>query len=324
MRQLGTLPSESDAHRLAAWLVTQRIDAHAEPDGDGWAIWVRDEDHLQEARTAFEDFRTNPQDERYRGVESTAERIRREEERDRQKARGNIVEMRGQWGTGFRGAARRCPLALACIGLSILATLAAGTYQEGQENEGIIRSLLFGDPAVVMADDSFDIWASVRRGEVWRLVTPIFMHYGIVHLLFNSFWIFDLGGQIENRKGSRYFLLLALALAVLANVGQAIEADVRQMPSGLGFAGFSGVTYGFFGYVLIKLRFGNREGYRLSQANIFLGILWFVLCLARSFTGPGGGLLSFIPPIANSAHTVGLFAGMAIAYAPQVLRREPT
>jgi GlpG protein len=320
MRQLGTLPSESDAQRLAAWLVTQRIDAHAEPDGDGWAIWVREEDHLQEAREALAHFQANPQDQRYRDVLGTADRIRREEERDRQKAKGNIVEMRGQWGTGFRGAARRCPLALALIGLAILATLAAGTLGSGQENKGVISKLFFAD--MELARQQGDMWASIRRGEIWRLVTPTFLHFGIVHLLFNAFWIFDLGGQVENRKGTRYFLLLVLLLAVLANVGQALEANVRQIVEP--FGGLSGVTYGLFGYVLIKLRFGNRDGYRLSQANIFLGLLWFFLCLARSFTGPEGGLLSFIPPIANSAHTVGLFAGMAIAYAPHVLRREPT
>ena len=320
MRQLGTLANESDAHRLAAWLVTQRIDAHAEPDGEGWAVWVRDEDHLAEARTAFENFRANPQDQRYRGVESTAERIRREEERDRQKARGNVVEMRSLWGSGFKGAARRCPLALALIGLSILATLAAGTFTEGRENAGVISKLLFADYELAATQGS--MWASIRRGEVWRLVTPIFLHFGLMHLLFNSFWIFDLGGQIENCKGTRYMLFLALVLAVLANVGQALEADVRQIV--MSFGGLSGVAYGFFGYVLIKLRFGNREGYRLSQTNIFLGILWFVLCLARGFAGPDGGMLSFIPPIANSAHTVGLFVGMAIAYAPVIIRREST
>jgi GlpG protein len=318
MRQLGKLPNESDAQRLAAWLVTQRIDAHAEPDGDGWAVWVREEDHLAEARTAFENFKANPQDQRYRGVETTAERIRREEQRDRQKARGNVVEMRSLWGTGFRGAARRCPLALALIGLAILATLAAGTFSEGGENADVINKLLFADTAAAAAEGS--MWANIRRGEIWRLVTPIFLHFGLMHLLFNSFWIFDLGGQIENRKGTPYMLFLVLVLAVLANVGQAVEADVRQIV--MAFGGLSGVTYGFFGYVLIKLRFGNREGYRMSQTNIFLGILWFVLCLARGFAGPDGGMLSFIPPIANSAHTVGLFIGMAIAYAPHLMQRE--
>ena len=107
MRQLGTLPNQTDAERLAAWLVTQRIDAHAEATGDEWAVWVRDEDHLPQAREALVHFQANPKDPRYRGAESEAERLRREEERERKKALGNIVEMRGRWSSGIGGAARR-------------------------------------------------------------------------------------------------------------------------------------------------------------------------------------------------------------------------
>ncbi len=319
MRQLGTLPNESDAERLAAWLITQRIDAHAEPAGDGWAIWVRDEDHLDPARAAFEHFQTHPQDERYRVARGAAERLRREEEQNRKKALGNVVEMRGRWASG--GAVpRRCPLVLALIAASILVGLAANTLFEGQPRTSVLFLVWFVDPIAATADGAVDVWASIRRGEVWRLVTPIFLHYGIFHILFNMFWLFDLGGQVENRRGTMYMLLLTLGLAVLSNVAQATEASVGgTLP---GFGGMSGVVYGLIGYVMIKVKFDNREQYRLSQANIVIAMLWFVLCLARSFSGPDGGVLSFIPPIANSAHAAGLFAGMAIAYAPVMLRGQ--
>lgn len=323
MRQLGTLPSESDAHRLAAWLVTQRIDAHAEEDREGWKVWVRDEDHLPQARAALEHFRANPQDERYQGAESTAERIRREEERERQKARSNVVEMRGRWGTGVSGAARRCPLVMALIGISILLSLAANTLRgTSAANESVLGKLVFVDPVQAMqSGDGFDVWASVKSGQIWRLVTPIFIHYSPMHLIFNMFLLWDIGGQIENRLGTRRMLALIFALAILANVGQAFESSIGG-GRGFAFGGMSGVGYGVFGYMLIRVRFGNHEQYRLSQTTIFLMLLWFVLCIARQFAGPTG-LLSFIPSIANSAHTIGLFAGMAIAYAPEMFRRQP-
>ena len=317
MRQLGKLPTESDAQRLAAWLVTQRIEAHAEPDEGGWAVWVRDEDHLDEARAALEHFRAHPQDERYRIAPGAAERMRREEEQQRAKAAGNVVEMRGRWASGAGGAARRCPLVLAMIGASILVSLAARTLWEGNPNLAVLFSLLFVDPVAAIAQGELDMWASLRHGEIWRLISPIFIHYDILHLLFNMFWLFDLGGQIENRRGTWRMLLLVFVLAVLSNIGQALEADLRGIR--LDFGGMSGVVYGLFGYVLVKLKFGNRELYQLSQANIVIMMVWFFLCLARQFVG-GVGLLSFIPPIANSAHTVGLFAGMAIAYAPIAIR----
>lgn len=317
MRQLGVLPNESDAERLAAWLVTQRIAAHAESAGDGWAVWVRDEDHLAAARDAFTHFQANPQDERYRVTRGTAERLRREDEQNRKKSLGNVVEMRGRWATGG-ATARRCPLVLAMIAVSILVGLAAQTLTPGRQRTSVLYEVLFVDPLAATADGTVDMWASVRSGEVWRLVTPIFIHYGIFHLLFNMFWLFDLGGQIENRRGSLFMLLLVVALAALSNVGQAVEADVRGIL--MAFGGMSGVVYGLIGYVMIKVKFDSREPYRFSQANMVIAMLWFVLCLARSFTPPGGGILSFMPEIANSAHVVGLFAGMAIAYVPVMLR----
>src|SRR4029453_168749 len=247
MRQLGTLPTRCDAERLAAWLVTQRIEAHAEKAGDAWAIWVRDEDHLAEARQALAHFQANPQDPRYRGAESEAERVRREEEQERKRAQGNIVEMRSRWGSGLGGAARRCPLVLALIGACII----VGLFTNLGNTEGTVLEFLriasLGD--VVQTGS---VWASIRKGELWRLVTPIFIHFGITHLAFNMLLLFDLGGQIENRRGTWYMLMLVLVLGVLSNIGQGLEASFSQ--GSVNFGGMSGVGYGILGYLLIKVR----------------------------------------------------------------------
>ena len=79
MRQVGSLPDQREAERFAAYLVTQGIDAHAEQDTDAWAVWVRDEDCLDQARRRLNQFKIDPDDSRYRGVERNAEAIRREE-----------------------------------------------------------------------------------------------------------------------------------------------------------------------------------------------------------------------------------------------------
>ena len=55
MRQVGTIPNESDAHRFAAYLLTQGVTAHAEEDQQTWAIWVRDENHLEKAKEEIEE-----------------------------------------------------------------------------------------------------------------------------------------------------------------------------------------------------------------------------------------------------------------------------
>jgi rhomboid protease GlpG len=222
--------------------------------------------------------------------------------------------MRGRWSSGLGGAARRCPLVLALIGISIVVVLLG-------KNEGglfdTLRFVSFRD--AVTPVETIDVWASIRQGEIWRLVTPIFIHFGIMHLAFNMLLLFDLGGQIENRRGTWYMLLLVLGLGVLSNVGQALEASFSQ--GSINFGGMSGVGYGILGYLLIKVRFDNRDHYLLSPVTAVLGLLFFVLCLARSFPETESWL-SFMPQIANSAHTVGLFAGMAIAYAPLLFPRR--
>src|SRR5687767_7383164 len=99
MRQVGTLPDEREANRFAAWLLTQRIDAHAELEGEQWVIWVREEDRLREAREALAHYREHPRDAKYQNAEKSAETLLREEEARRRESQKNVVEMRGRWGT---------------------------------------------------------------------------------------------------------------------------------------------------------------------------------------------------------------------------------
>src|SRR5437762_3437645 len=122
MRQAGTLPTEREARQFAAWLVAQKIESHAEQEGSLWAVWVRDEDQLSKAREALAHFLQHPDDARYQGAERSAATARREEEARRRQAQGNVVEMRGRWGStpGMPGTARRCPIVLTLIALCAL------------------------------------------------------------------------------------------------------------------------------------------------------------------------------------------------------------
>lgn len=327
MRQLGTFDNERDAERLAAWLVAQRIDAQAEEAGESqWAVWVRDEDHLPQAREALAHFHANPQDARYANAERDAAELRRRDEAQRRDAQKNVVQMRTRWGTGMPGmglggAPRRAPLALLLIAASVLTgiiaysdTIGSGDAGPQRELSGIYRALLFADPLTAQS-----VWDNVARGQIWRLITPIFIHYSWSHIIFNLLCLYAFGTQIEDRRGSRFFLGLLLLLAVTSNLGQAVEASVRQM--GAGFGGLSGVGYGLFGYLFVKTRYDNRDGYLLSPVNSFLAILWFIVCIARDVPPFSSFLQGSIPPIANSAHAVGLFVGAALAYVPIILRK---
>jgi GlpG protein len=328
MRQVGTLTNERDAHRFAAWLTTQQIEAHAEQERDAWAIWVRDEDQLTQAREALAHFQANPQDPKYHDAERTAAAVLKNEELKRKQAQKNVVEMRGRWGGASPmggGVSRRCPLILAIIGVTILVAIATNddTMSERSREHppgAIYRNLTFVDLwDKDVPDDTLTIWTSIRRGQVWRLVSPIFIHYGWAHLILNMIWLHSFGGQIEDRRGSAFMAALILALAVASNVGQAVEVDLRSQ--GALFGGMSGVGYGLFGYILVKAKFDNKDRYFLSPGTTFIALLWFVLCIAREIPPFASMLQDAIPPIANSAHAVGLAVGAALAYAPLLVRK---
>ena len=123
MRQIGSLSKRAEAERLASYLVTEGVAAHTEEDGDGWVIWVRDENQLDVARDAFTDFRANPDDPRYRGAERNATAIREEEARQREAARKNVVEMRGKWSRGGGVTPKHAPLVFLLIGACVLVSL---------------------------------------------------------------------------------------------------------------------------------------------------------------------------------------------------------
>ena len=329
MRQLGSLPTESEARRFAAWLVSQRIEAHAEQEPSGWVVWVRDEDQLPRAREALAHFREHPDDSRYQGAEKSAEAILRDEEARRRQALGNVVVMRGRWGSGIPGMGgvkRKAPLIKALIGLSILLAVLAWNDMIDRDSSArapgmLYRKLLFVDPAAARnADGQVDMWASIRRGEVWRLVTPIFIHYGLIHIAFNMIMLYSFGAQVEDRRKSMFVLVLVVALAVLSNSGQAAEAMVRDVESY--FGGMSGVVYGLFGYVFIKTKYDANERYLLSPGTTFLAMLWLALCILSDVPPFSSLLKETIGNVANSAHVVGLIAGAAIAYAP-LLARKP-
>lgn len=334
MRQVGTLPTENSARRFAAWLIAQRIEAHAEQEDASWVVWVRDEDQLTKAREAFAHFRDHPDDAKYQGAEKTAEARLREEEARRRKSQGNVVEMRGRWGSGGMpgagGVRRRAPVVMLLIGVSVLVALLTwpDTMDEQQtkpELGGTFRALLFVDPYIAHQplDDGtrgpLDMWASIRRGEVWRLVTPIFIHFGLMHIVFNMMMLYSFGSAVEDRRGVQFMLLLVLAVAILSNIGQATEGTLRGIESR--FGGMSGVCYGLFGYVFIKSRFDNRDGYFLNPTTTIMAIGWLVLCILRDVPGFSELLQDALPAVANAAHVVGLLTGAAIAYVPLMMRK---
>src|SRR4029077_17402348 len=60
----------------------------------------------------------------------------------------------------------------------------------------------------------------IRHGQIWRLVTPMLIHFGALHILFNMLWLRDLGSMIEGRQSSWLLGLLVLVVAACSNLAQ--------------------------------------------------------------------------------------------------------
>jgi GlpG protein len=305
MRQVGSLPEQRDAERFAAYLVTQGIDAHAELDTVQWAIWVRDEDQLDSARDAFSAFKLDPQHQRYQGVERDAEAIRREDLQRRSAALKNVVEMRGRW---HQPGGRRAPFTMTLIALSIAVTLVSG-FGEAKRGLGqtFNQQIPFCNEVDYVRSPERNPLVSLAKGEVWRVVTPVFWHLSPMHLIFNMIWLYQLGSLVESLKGSVRLGVFVLWIAILSNLAQAL------LPQYLGgnpmFGGMSGVVYGLFGYVWIKSTLVREPGFAISQVTVIIMLIWLFLCMTPA-----------IENVANVAHVVGLLTGACLAYVPSLGR----
>jgi GlpG protein len=141
---------------------------------------------------------------------------------------------------------------------------------------------------------------SMAEGQYWRLFTPMFLHFGFLHLLFNALFIWVIGRRIELVKGSLHFFVVVFICALIANVAQYLQQANTV------FGGLSGVVYAVIGYVGVYQRLVQHPILQFNEAAIVFFIVWLML-------GVFGIIDWFIPgSIANGAHVAGLVSGALI------------
>lgn len=311
MRQIATLSTANHAQRFAAYLITQGIATTTDESGDGWAIWVKDEDQLPNARTALAEFQADPNASKFQGVERAAEEKRRAEAAKREAARKNVVTMGNRW-TGPQAGARRRPLTLGI--LFLCAAIGVITNMGENAESPVYQFLLFrtDDVRSTARDDSVpDKLTNIRRGEIWRVVTPALLHFGPFHLAFNLAMFYQLASVLEQRRGSVRLLLIVLALAIPSNLAQGLAPGT--FGGGTHFGGLSGVVFGLFGYFWMKTQFEPESGLYISRGSLLIAVLFLILGIVGAFNI--GGVR-----IANWAHSVGFVAGILLGIAPQAFR----
>ena len=73
------------------------------------------------------------------------------------------------------------------------------------------------------------------QGQYWRLISPAFLHFGWLHIAFNSLWMWELGGRVERVMGHFNMLGLFLVIALVSNASQvaAISLVWPGLPNGI-------------------------------------------------------------------------------------------
>lgn len=279
MRMIETFEIEELARLFSDYLTQVNIDNQVaiEPDGT-CEIWVIDEDDVEHAKQMLAKFRDAPEGTDYTEISKKAEKKRKQSRKEAGEEVPHIdvrTKVFGRTGMAPRGSVT--------IFLMVVSIVVALFSQLGR-NFDFLLNLFMTKYTVGLSE--------IGDGQFWRLFTPIFIHFGIMHLAFNMLWLYDLGNMIEDRKGGWFFGIFVAVTAAISNL-------VQFLGWGPVFGGMSGVVYGMLGYAWMKTRYDPNSRLFLHKTTVTMMLVWFFLC----WTGIMG-------PIANGAHTAGLIVGV--------------
>lgn len=201
----------------------------------------------------------------------------------------------GPPGLSFQQQLQKVPVVLTLLLLSVTgAALVSHAFP-------LVHWLTFQDYLMIGEKIRFEhAEIALGRGEYWRLVTPVFLHFGIFHLAFNGLWLWELGRRIETLAGTLHMLMIVLLMAIASNVGQYLWSGPAL------FGGMSGVVYGLLGYVWIRNRVSPRAILSLPGGLLGFMLIWLLAGMS--------GFMELLMGvnIANAAHAIGLISGMVL------------
>lgn len=137
--------------------------------------------------------------------------------------------------------------------------------------------------------------ASIAAGQYWRILTPVFLHGGILHLLFNNYFLYVMGPRIESSFG---MLRFAAIYFLSSMTGVILSYLLNDRPT----IGASGALFGLMG-AMIPYLLKNRRVLRNSDQMLKAVLQTIGINL----------LIGLTPGIDNWAHLGGLLGGAALS-----------
>ena len=205
-------------------------------------------------------------------------------------------------------AVRNTPATLALVVLGVMGALLVAF----DDDLRLLRWLTFADLHVADGKLVFDdVAATYARGQWWRLFTPLFLHFGLLHVAFNTLWIWELGRRLERARGALTLLAVGMISGAGGNIAQYIAGGSAL------FGGMSGMIYGYVGYAWLWARITGDVQLALPRGLLGFMLGWLLLCMRGLVEALGFGA------IANAAHAAGLALGMLLGLGAALLYSPP-
>lgn len=273
--EIGALKERSLALTFADYLNSIGIKATAKPGfGASYSIYVANEADISKAKLELLRYGNNPFAKAYNQAAWS---------------RGRSVKKEKTMGGGFL-------------------SFSMGTYQWTLFSlTSLIEVICLAFYLVMLVPDINDLmiralgWlgmGQVTEGfELYRVITPIFLHFGIFHIAFNLVMFEAFGRPIERHFGAFKLGYIVISIAIVSNILQMIFT-----PYGAVFGGMSGVVYGLIGYMgILSFRQDLPEDLRLPQGLLLVSIIFI-------------GIGFFFSGIANLCHVGGMALGIALGF----------
>lgn len=266
MIKLISVTNPRMAQAFIDYMASRRIEIDMMPEGGGqFALWLRDDQNQVEAEAELNQFLENPNASKYSAASWDMAESRKTKFSYSSPSFLAMIK------------AKAGPMTLFIMAVSIVV---------------FVLLQLKSAPSVLLALH-FPADAS-QQWQLWRWVTHAILHFSALHIAFNVLWWWQLGGDIEQKLGSKKLLQIFLVSAALSGAGQ-------YWVEGANFGGLSGVVYALVGYLWMLGYKSPQVGLGIARPIVGFMLVWLVLGFVQPFMA-----------IANTAHLVGLISGVAL------------
>lgn len=273
MHPVMLLPDHADTSELRQALWRHRIGHRITDEADGQLLWIADPRQLGELKALLERWQ--------RGEPLVLHQ----------------AAQRPRTMTNFLASLKHVPVTALMIVISLVVFALIGVF-----GDQLIVTLTIVPIGISGGELVFgNLSQTLTSGQVWRFLSPAFLHFGWMHLIFNLMWVWYFGRQIEALQGSRTMLLLLIVAGVGANVAQYATGTVL-------FGGMSGVVYALLAHVWLMSRRVPQSGFFVPQMLVVFMLGWMVFTMTDMAGSVGFG------NVANEAHLGGLLVGLVTGW----------